>query len=138
MAPPDLGEIDEQIKHIVQNLYQLVVQTYEHKGIVTENAMKREIASLINNLVTLANTAPNLDIQIPPDVIDYVQDGRNPDIYTREFVEITMKHNQQLRGKAEAFAQFRDVLAKELVSAVPEMRDDVKKAVEKGGGKFVG
>jgi len=77
-------------------------------------------------------------VTIPPDVIDYVQEGRNPDIYTREFVEVTMRNNQKLKGKTEAFAQFRDVLAREWVGAVPEMKDNVKKVVESTGGVFDG
>jgi mediator of RNA polymerase II transcription subunit 10 len=104
----------------------------------TAQAKPTRRTNLIGNLVTLAKTAPNLPIIIPPDVIAYVQEGRNPDIYTREFVEITMKHNQKLKGKTEAFAQFRDVLAKELASAVPEMGDDVRRVVESGGGTFDG
>lgn len=73
--------------------------------------------------------APKLRVNIPQDVIDYVQEGRNPDIYTREFVEVTMRNNQKLKGKTEAFAQFRDVLARELVGAVPEMKNDVERVV---------
>jgi mediator of RNA polymerase II transcription subunit 10 len=92
----------------------------------------------VNNLVTLAESAPNLPIFIPPEVIDYVQEARNPDIYTREFVEVTMRNNQKLKGKTEAFAQFREILAKDLVGAVPEMRDDVKRLVHSSGGEFDG
>jgi hypothetical protein len=93
---------------------------------------------LVRNLVTLANSAPSLPVIIPPDVIHYVQDGRNPDIYTREFVELTMRNNQKLKGKTEAFAQFRDILAKDLAGAVPELKDDVKRVVESTGGVFDG
>jgi mediator of RNA polymerase II transcription subunit 10 len=92
----------------------------------------------VRNLVTLANSAPSLPVIIPPDVINYVQDGRNPDIYTREFVELTMRNNQKLKGKAEAFAKFRDILARDLVGAVPELQSDVKKVVESTGGVFDG
>jgi len=87
--------------------------------------MKREIQSLLQNLLTLINSAPTLSVQIPEEVILYVQEGRNPDIYTREYVESLMKVNQMHKGKTAAFAQFRDVLARELVGAVPELEGDV-------------
>jgi mediator of RNA polymerase II transcription subunit 10 len=102
------------------------------------NANTSSRPKLVRNLVTLANSAPNLPVIIPPDVIHYVQDGRNPDIYTREFVELTMRNNQKLKGKTEAFAQFRDILAKDLVGAVPELKSDVKRVVESTGGVFDG
>ena len=67
---------------------------------------------------------------IPPELIQYVENGRNPDIYTREFVELVRRGNQLMRGKMAAFASFRDVLAGEMRSALPEVAGDVDRVVE--------
>ena len=67
---------------------------------------------------------------VPPEIIDYVDDSRNPDIYTREFVELVQKQNQYMKGKSEAFASFRDILAEEMVKSMPEMKGDVAKVLE--------
>ena len=67
-------------------------------------------------------------------MIQYVDNGRNPDIYTREFVELGRKGNQLMKGKKEAFGSFRDVLAGEMCNVFPELRDDVEKVVERTGG----
>jgi len=72
---------------------------------------------------------------LPPEVISYVESSRNPDIYTREFVELVQKLNQQLRGRSQAYADFRDVLAREMMSALPECRNDVRRVVESTGGR---
>ncbi|OCK82232.1 mediator of RNA polymerase II transcription subunit 10 [Lepidopterella palustris CBS 459.81] len=138
MVPTTLIQIDEQLKAIVQNLYNLIVQSLDHQGSLTEDAMKREIQNLIQNLVVLTRSAPSLPLKIPPDVIQYVEQSRNPDIYTREFVELAQRENQKLKGKSEAFAQLRDILAKEIVTAIPEVRGDVKKVVESTGGRIDG
>lgn len=138
MAPTTLAQIDEQLKLIVQNLYNLIVQSLDHQGTLTEDAMKREIQSLIQNLVLLTRTAPSLPLEIPPDIIRYVEQARNPDIYTREFVELAQAQNQRLRGKSEAFAQLRDILAKEIMTAMPEVRNEVKRVVESTGGRIDG
>lgn len=71
---------------------------------------------------------------VPLELITYVDGGRNPDIYTREFVELVRRENQLMRGKAAAFASFRDVLACEIASANPELRDDVAAVVVGTGG----
>jgi hypothetical protein len=73
--------------------------------------------------------APLRDVTLPPEVVAYVQDGRNPDIYTREFVELAMRNNQRLRGKADAFARFAGVLAAEMVGACPELRVHVERVL---------
>lgn len=47
-----------------------------------------------------------------------------------------MRINQAQKGRSEALAQFRDILAEQVVVGVPEMREDVRKAVEVSGGKL--
>lgn len=64
--------------------------------------------------------------------------ARNPDIYTREFVELVQRGNQDLRGKREAFAGFRDVLAREMRGAMPECRGEVDRVVSATGGRSGG
>ncbi|RFU71767.1 hypothetical protein TARUN_10495, partial [Trichoderma arundinaceum] len=71
---------------------------------------------------------------VPPELLEYVENGRNPDIYTREFVELVRRGNQLMRGKVNAFASFRDVLAEQMSSAMPELREDVARVLEATGG----
>jgi mediator of RNA polymerase II transcription subunit 10 len=63
-----------------------------------------------------------------------VDNGRNPDIYTRELVEAARKSNQLMKGKTEAFAGMRDALADAMRTAMPELSEDVDRAVEATGG----
>ena len=58
-------------------------------------------------------------------MIQYVETGRNPDIYTREFVELTQRNNQHLAGRCQALTRFGRILAEEIVSYGKE---------EEGGG----
>ncbi|KAH7632019.1 hypothetical protein SMAC4_05291 [Sordaria macrospora] len=71
---------------------------------------------------------------IPIPLITYVENGRNPDVYTREFIELVRRSNQLMRGKMHAFRDFRDVLAGEMEAALPELREDVRRVVEATGG----
>ncbi|KAL2753376.1 hypothetical protein ACRALDRAFT_1082994 [Sodiomyces alcalophilus JCM 7366] len=67
---------------------------------------------------------------IPRELVQYVENGRNPDIYTREFVELVRRGNQLMRGKMRAFAALRDTLAGEMKKAMPEVAADVARVVE--------
>lgn len=71
---------------------------------------------------------------MPPELLEYVENGRNPDIYTREFVELVRRGNQLMRGKTRAFADFRDILAADMAAAMPELRRDVRAVCEATGG----
>jgi mediator of RNA polymerase II transcription subunit 10 len=41
--PAAILSVEAQLKDIVQNLYNLIVQSYDHHGSKTQDAMKREM-----------------------------------------------------------------------------------------------
>ena len=91
---------------------------------------------LIQNLLNLTQTARLLPTHLPLEIIQYVEDSRNPDIYTREFVELVMRYNQQQKGRSEAFANFRDLLGEQMIAGIPEIKDDVRRVVQASGGRL--
>lgn len=90
--------------------------------------------NLLQNLQSLSQTARRLPTHIPVEIIQYVENSRNPDIYTREFVELVMRYNQQQKGRADAYAQFRDILGDAMIQGIPDIREDVRKVLEASGG----
>ena len=58
------------------------------------------------------------ELSLPPEVIQYVETGRNPDIYTREFVELTQRNNQHLAGRMKAFGLFSEILTEEMKKGI--------------------
>ncbi|KAG9626386.1 mediator of RNA polymerase II transcription subunit 10, partial [Aureobasidium melanogenum] len=136
MASTDgLDQVEQQLKAVIDNLYMLICQAHEFRGSQTTEAMTFEIKRLIQNLLSLCQTARVLPTSLPPEVIEYVERSRNPDIYTREFVELVQKLNQQLKGRSQAFADFRDILAREMAGALPDCKQDITIVVESTGGK---
>ncbi|KAF2455889.1 transcription factor subunit Med10 of mediator complex-domain-containing protein [Lineolata rhizophorae] len=121
------------MKTVVQTLYNLIVTPLEFQGTSSEDALRRDISNLAAQLAHLHRAAPSVSVNIPPDIIQYVEDGRNPDIYTREFVELVQRNNQRLKGKSDALAAFRDILAADIAGAMPEMRGEVVRVLESVG-----
>ena len=83
----------------------------------------------------LSRTAPSVHIVIPPEVTNYVENSRNPDIFTREFVETVQRMNQMLKGRSDALRMLQEQIAWQLTHAIPELKDDVTRAVESTGGR---
>ncbi|KAK5110056.1 hypothetical protein LTR62_006300 [Meristemomyces frigidus] len=137
MAALTVRDVEVHLRSIVSNLYCLMIQTHDYSGPGTQVAMTDEINRLIQNLVLVSQQARKLDVHVPIGVIQYIEQARNPDVYTREFVEAVMKWNQQLKGRSEAFARFRDILAREMMSGIPEVREDVVEIVSYTGGQVV-
>ncbi|TKX27243.1 mediator of RNA polymerase II transcription subunit 10 [Elsinoe australis] len=137
MAEATLDEVDVQLKEVINRLHFLLIQTHDYHGPNTAQSMVDEIKGLLASLGSLVQSARRLPIGLPAEVItDFVEKSRNPDIYTREFVEHVQKLNQQLSGRSQAYADFRDALARELVGAVPELRGEVSRVLESSGGRL--
>ncbi|KAJ5217886.1 Mediator complex subunit Med10 [Penicillium citrinum] len=158
MAPVLLNTVDDDLKDVIQHLFEIQSAVHGYLGPETQQELVRKIKNLTLTLNTLStHTQPSPDnsttdsdqdansntdpsnprlasIQLPPEIIDYVDSSRNPDIYTREFVELVQRGNQDLKGKQEAFAAFRDVLAREMRSAMPECAGEVDRVVAVTGG----
>lgn len=58
---------------------------------------------------------------LPNEVIDYVDQGRNPDIYARELVERVAGENMYTHGILDAVSSYRELLAQEMKLAFPAM-----------------
>ncbi|KAL6866960.1 transcription factor subunit Med10 of mediator complex domain-containing protein [Trichoderma novae-zelandiae] len=141
MAPVDRIDhdaIEQQLKDVIQDFYRIMVQvsTYDSMGRSSKEVLSNEIKTLSTSLqnVHVAASPPNHLPSVPPELLEYVENGRNPDIYTREFVELVRRGNQLMRGKVSAFASFRDVLAEQMSAAMPELREDVRRVLEATGG----
>jgi len=64
-----------------------------------------------------------------------VENSRNPDIFTREFVETVQRMNQMLKGRSDALRMLQEQIAWQLTNVIPELKEDVSKAVQATGGQ---
>ncbi|GJC86591.1 mediator of RNA polymerase II transcription subunit 10 [Colletotrichum liriopes] len=142
MAPldkPTPAELEQQLKDTIQDLYQIMVQVTTYNATPRTPRARRSPSALpvpparAHDRHRRRPPSPDLPgalPKIPPELVQYVENGRNPDIYTREFVELVRRGNQLMKGKMGAFAQFRDVLADHIERGMPELRDDVARVLE--------
>jgi mediator of RNA polymerase II transcription subunit 10 len=94
----------------------------------------RQLSRSLGDVHASAQRGEDTLPKVPIELIQYVENGRNPDIYTREFTELVRRTNQVMKGKREAFGRFRDVLATQIKAAMPELSADVDMVVTKTGG----
>ncbi|KAI1374980.1 mediator complex, subunit Med10 [Hypoxylon crocopeplum] len=157
MSRVDHDALEQQLKDTIQTLTNVMVQVTNFDatssstpgGSSSSSSTRPSREVIANELRTLSATLQAIHARstadsaalgepplpsIPPELVQYVDNGRNPDIYTREFVELVRRGNQLMRGKQQAFASFRDVLAGEMDKAMPELRPDTRAVLEATGG----
>ena len=124
-APSPDAQVNEELRKILFNLYSLQLMSYEYGGPQSASNMSSEVRQLVQNLQSLATSSSAMSTAVPQEILEYVENGRNPDIYTREFVELVQRANQSLKGKTEGFKMFGDILAQEISGGVPALSADV-------------
>ncbi|ABN65083.2 predicted protein [Scheffersomyces stipitis CBS 6054] len=121
----------DQVSALIESFIELGVLVHDNQGTQqSHTALTHKTNQVISQLSGLTSSPFTHQFPIPVDVISYIEDGRNPDIYTREFIEVTAKSNARLKGKMKAFARLRDVLGEKLGNEFPRLVDsidDIKK-----------
>lgn len=131
-----LTTLQNELADIIETFIHLGVQVHDFQG--TDEArlgLANNMNKVVSELQQLTKRDDLKSIQIPLDIINYVEDGRNPDIYTREFVEVVRKMNQYLNGKSLALESFRDTLGNSIEQAFPELSEEVED-IEKRTGQL--
>lgn len=141
-----LANTQQKIKEIIDNIIQTSVIVYDFQGTdMSKEALVEQFNLLTRQLDELAvqssakptNSSNTRDDDFfPLDVIQYIENGRNPDVYTREFVELAAKQNQYINGKMTAMFQFQNILGDAIKETYPELVSAVDNVKERT--KFTG
>lgn len=140
----DLSLVEQQVAAIIDSFIELGVSVYDFPG--TPEAAQGMMTNLKRNVERLRqlNKQSNdpmsqlNNFSIPLEVLQYIEDGRNPDVYTRDFVEAIRRSNQYQRAKMNGLRQLRDKLAVKIMDEFPDMQDNVKDIIRRTsvGGKI--
>jgi mediator of RNA polymerase II transcription subunit 10 len=69
-----------------------------------KEGLMESMNQLVEKMNKLSQDSQALPQTVPLDVVEYIENGRNPDVYTREFVELLAKQNHYINGKMKAIS----------------------------------
>ena len=75
-------------------------------------------------------------LQVPLEVFDYIDAGRNPQLYTKDCMEKAHFKNEEVKGKIDAYRMFKARLLLELTHVFPKEMAVYRatRGDERGGG----
>ncbi|CAH02399.1 mediator complex subunit NUT2 [Kluyveromyces lactis] len=131
----DLVETEQRLAAIIDSFIELGVYVYDFPG--TEDSMQGMVTNMQRNVDRMKQlnqqaNDPESQLQnflVPLDVLQYIEDGRNPDVYTREFVEAIRRSNQYQRAKIHGLNKLRDSLAEKIIDELPELQPHVESII---------
>ncbi|KAI8382352.1 mediator complex, subunit Med10 [Blakeslea trispora] len=116
-------EVEDQLNELLQKLFELSVIVYDFQPDGNKLVWKK-INSIIEHYKEIEQLKDGIDSFIPEEVINFVEHGKNPEIFTQGFVERTATENQFTNGKINAVKEFRELLSGEFTKSFPDLYDN--------------
>jgi len=117
-----LDIVESNLESFIEHVRQLgiIVSDFQPQG---QTVLNQKINQLVTSLQEIDKTKNQIqDIQVPFEVFDYIDQGRNPQLYTKDCMEKALAKNEQVKGKIDSYRRFKSMLLAELSKAFsPEM-----------------
>ncbi|XP_073052112.1 mediator of RNA polymerase II transcription subunit 10b-like isoform X2 [Primulina eburnea] len=115
----NLNQVINSIQKTLGILHQLYL-TVSSFNVAAQLPLLQRMNTLVSELDNMTKLAENCNIQIPMDVINLIDDGKNPDEFTRNVLNGCIAKNQIAKGKTDAFKGLRRHLLEELDLTFPD------------------
>ncbi|KAG5001795.1 hypothetical protein JHK87_022867 [Glycine soja] len=112
-----------QVSNSIQKTLGLIHQLY--LTVSTFNAafqmpLLQRINGLVAELDNMVKLAEKCNIQVPMEVVNLIDDGKNPDEFTKDVINSCIVKNQITKGKTDALKSLRKHLLEELEHNFPD------------------
>ncbi|CAL5087210.1 unnamed protein product [Urochloa decumbens] len=115
----NLAQVTSSIQKTLGLLHQLNL-TVSSFNSASQLPLLQRLNALVAELDTMQKLAEGCNIQVPMEVVNLIDDGKNPDEFTRDVFNSCIAKNQITKGKTDAFKSLRKHLLEELEQAFPE------------------
>ncbi|XVE64601.1 hypothetical protein DITRI_Ditri07aG0114000 [Diplodiscus trichospermus] len=115
----NLSQVINSIQKTLGLLHQLCL-TVSSFNAASQLPLLQRLNSLVMELDNMAKLSEMCKIQVPMEVLNLIDDGKNPDEFTRDVLNSCIAKNQVTKGKTDAFKSLRKHLLEELEQTFPD------------------
>lgn len=118
MSTP-LETLERQLEMFIENVRQIriIVTDFQPQG---QNVLNQKIHALVGGLQEIDKLKNQVqDVFVPFEVFDYIDQDKNPQLYTKDCVEKALAKNEEVKGKIDGYRKFKSHLMMELYKTFP-------------------
>ncbi|XP_064599324.1 mediator of RNA polymerase II transcription subunit 10-like [Liolophura sinensis] len=111
--------IESHLELFIENTRQLgiIASDFKPQG---QNVLNQKIHKMITDMQEIDKLKAQVqDVQVPLEVFEYIDQGKNPNLYTKDCLEKALVKNEQVKGKIDAVKRFKNMLIVELSKSFP-------------------
>ncbi|CAH1415356.1 unnamed protein product [Lactuca virosa] len=121
----NLNQVINSIQKTLGTIHQLYL-TVSSFNVSSQLPLLQRLNTLVMEMDNMAKLSEKCNIQVPMEVLNLIDDGKNPDEFTRDVLNSCIAKNQITKGKTDAFKGLRKHLLEELEQAFPDEVEDYR------------
>ncbi|KAK9844880.1 hypothetical protein WJX74_008085 [Apatococcus lobatus] len=102
----DRTPLKKSIEKALRHIAELEATISDFNG--DQGLLEQRIKAYLEELQTIHALRDLVDVEVPVDLIRYLDEGGNPDTYTAQAFKQSLQSNQLSKGKVDAIKSFRD------------------------------
>ncbi|KAK9811481.1 hypothetical protein WJX72_004659 [[Myrmecia] bisecta] len=119
MSAPRKATFKDSIQRVLWKIHELEATISDFSG--DQELLFQRLNEYTAELAHLQEQSEHVkDYNIPVEILKYVDEGGNPDEFTRDVFKRALHSNQLVKGKTECIRDFRDAILSEARSAYPQ------------------
>ncbi|GFV05949.1 mediator of RNA polymerase II transcription subunit 10 [Trichonephila clavipes] len=98
-----LENLEGNLELFIENVRQLgiIVSDFQPQG---QTILNQKIAQMVTYMQEIDKCKNQVqDIQVPLEVFEYIDQGRNPQLYTKDCMEKALNKNEVVKGKIDSY-----------------------------------
>ncbi|XP_037920223.1 mediator of RNA polymerase II transcription subunit 10 isoform X2 [Hermetia illucens] len=114
-----IKELETQLEAFIENVrqIQIMVSDFQPHG---QNNLNQKVQGLVTGLQEIDKLKSQVqDVHIPIEVFDYIDQDKNPNLYTKDCIEKALMKNEEVKGKIDAYRKFKANMLVELQKTFP-------------------
>ncbi|KAF3434191.1 hypothetical protein FNV43_RR25294 [Rhamnella rubrinervis] len=115
----NLNQVINSIQKTLGLIHQLYL-TVSSFNAASQLPLLQRLNSLVLELDNMVKLSEKCSIQVPMEVLNLIDDGKNPDEFTKDVINSCIAKNQITKGKTDAFKNLRNHLLEELEQTFPD------------------
>ncbi|KAH8326800.1 hypothetical protein KR059_011942, partial [Drosophila kikkawai] len=126
-ATVPLENLEAQLELFIENVRQieLFVSDVQPQG---QSVLNQKLNGMITGLQNIDKLRSQVqDVYVPLEVCyDYIDQNKNPQLFTKNCLEKTLVTNENVKGKIEGFQKFKGKMLLELFKTFPNEMDSYR------------
>jgi len=119
MSEAGCEELEHKLETFVETVRQIGIIVHDFQP-NSQTVLNRKLEEVVKGLKDIDQAKNKVNKNVPVEVLDYIDKGQNPSLYTKKCLDRALQSNEHIKGKLEVLGEFRTELAKQLSQVYPK------------------